>query len=1158
MATGGDGNNPFDFDVDFDKVQRRREQYLARKAAERGETLLSGMDATTTDDDNAGKESSSDGQAQQTANARLGKMTLGIKNFMNNARASQTGTDKDGKPLAEGVVGIYAGKKVTRWPYDDYHVVQQQFYQKLEEMGEGGIPTGASGDSAEEKTSTPTAAGLWQGILGGGAGAAASAASPSVASSTGTKALQRPADPPDIPTAVLGLPLSDFERKAEERAIAIVSTWLFDCGLIDELLVHGGMGKSTMQAVKTQNVSSTAAQSDNVSVPSQEGIEIGTFAHTPIEGPSKMDKEIAKLRGGTARQLALVNSRLNDGVAASGGEVQELVNAVNSTKDDLGRLRELSTYISNTGDVQSTRSQTFMLTRYPKLKKAINARRNLARCFRELDFYSQIPLTCDRLREELHSAEWTENEWSSLREVSREHVELEIFLVEAEAGMKKRIDEEAAENEKSQAGMPQDPRRSSIARGNDSYQRHNSFIPKGGITNYGEVDHFLHEHVKNVWELGDEIRMRIMSGIGSAFELAMNNPAGLVALIEAVEVYETANEEYKTVHGEEAGSSQTLRFTDMRASALKQMYQDFELRGLEVFREVHEAARDRGADDDEEAANDYFNAILRASNGLTSEITFVQNQMSPCFPEYWALEMLWSTCVAHVCSKQILDQIGGTEGHKLPDLSVTQLLDLVAWIETFRSTIEESFPNIGEHISKKTYFDKPPALLQEDNRNVDMDVAKDSLAWANNMLWEVHDLAKDEFLFRTKEQTNEWFDNVYEADHTKSQTSEGRLITSLSEDVYSVAGVQLRTIRERLTRRSEALVQSVGIIFKCLYEKQIAYRNNFLQDFETCCAAANDFIRMSEQCEEMIADLVAECNLDQAASDQLDEQSSVLLGLYSGDAVFAAQKVHLYIFEPIDEAISQELFSEEWLNELTGNELALTLVKTLEDFMGDLQEFVDELMVGKTLDALVTATIIFYIKCLLKKSADHKNNKESLWSDNARALERMKGDIDTMRGYFEDLEDAYPALKRAVPHQFEILDTVHELLSIAAGLSSSSDRDFVIVLQKRIRNIPITKLVVGDLWHLVNPAGEKAIYEKIDVMETELNAVAPNDPEAFDIALARQTVPGLRLDQELARLCDENKRSRPGLSRTATEQGQIMLSKFRETWQNVVEEFNEK
>ena len=54
--------------------------------------------------------------------------------------------------------------------------------------------------------------------------------------------------------------------------------------------------------------------------------------------------------------------------------------------------------------------------------------------------------------------------------------------------------------------------------------------------------------VENVWELGDEIRLRIMSGIGTAFDLAINNPAGMVALVEAVELYETANEEYKNVH----------------------------------------------------------------------------------------------------------------------------------------------------------------------------------------------------------------------------------------------------------------------------------------------------------------------------------------------------------------------------------------------------------------------------------------------------------------------------------------------------------------------------------------------------------------------------------------------------------------------------------
>lgn len=629
-------SNPFDFDVDFDKVAKRREQYLARKAAERGETLLQGMDAdgdgpdgdnnnnnaTTNNNDGSGGDGGGQGQA-------LRQMTRGLQFLMtkgNNAAANIrvsginvggiAGIGDNTSNLEPGVVGVFGGKKVMRWPYDDYHVVQQQYYMKLDELEQQQRQDGNN----EEKDSTVSSlsgigsSGVGVGVTGlgsfmqgiGGVGRTGKNASGSSTGSTKTTAtLQRPADPPDIPTAVLGLPLSDFESKAEERAIAIVSTWLFDCGLIDELLIHGGMGKSTMQAVKTSDVSNTAANSithashnDSSSVPSQEGIEIGTYGHV-IEGPSKMDKEIAKLRGGTARQLALVNARLNDGVAASGGEVQELVNAVNSTKDDLGRLRELSTYISITGDAQqSARSQTFMLTRYPKLKKAINARRNLARCFRELDFYSQIPLTCDRLREELHEAEWTESEWSSLREVSREHVELEIFLVEAEAGMKKRIDEEAAENQRESnnaigggGGMgASDNRRSSLMSGAGGQQNRSSslYMGNGLPHNYDEVDTFLHEHVKNVWELGDEIRLRIMSGIGGAFELAMNNPAGLVALVEAVEVYETANEEYKTVHGMEAGLNQNLRFTDMRASALKQMYQDFELRGLEVFREVHE------------------------------------------------------------------------------------------------------------------------------------------------------------------------------------------------------------------------------------------------------------------------------------------------------------------------------------------------------------------------------------------------------------------------------------------------------------------------------------------------------------------------------------------------------------------------------------------
>ena len=431
-----------------------------------------------------------------------------------------------------------------------------------------------------------------------------------------------------------------------------------------------------------------------------------------------------------------------------------MVNAVVITKDDIGRLRELSTYVSNANDVADT--SQFMLTKYPKLKQAINARRNLARCFRELDFFAQIPSTCDRLREELHAGEWTVHEWSSLRSVAREHVELEIFLVEAEAGMKKRLNEE--ESEFNKESMANKNRRASSSFGRNAFQQSGM---SNMATNNSLIDRFLEEHVQNVWELGDEIRLRLMSGISTAYNLAMSNPAGMVALVEAVEVYETANADYKAVHGEEAGKrNQKLGFTDMRAAALAELYRDFENRGLEVFCDSTTQAADVAEED--EAANKQFSAVLRASNELTSEIGIVKGHMAPCFPPNWNIAVLWTTCAAHLCSTNILQQIGGPDGQKLPDLTVTQLLDLVAWVENFREIIQESFPQIGSISSKRTYLHQPPKLLQENSKTIDIDLAQDSLAWVNNTLWDVHDLAKDEFLLRTTEQTEAWLDNVYE------------------------------------------------------------------------------------------------------------------------------------------------------------------------------------------------------------------------------------------------------------------------------------------------------------------------------------------------------------------------------------------------------------
>lgn len=466
---------------------------------------------------------------------------------------------------------------VTPWPFDSYHEVQEQLYEELAsraaseysvlDRGGGGYLSGSGvkdekkDDRRKIKTQGAPGGGRTSNRWGGGSGGMVVGGRHGAAESS--KYYERPEELPSIKEAVNDLALVDFEKKAEERAVNIVSTWLFDAGLIDEILVNGATGPQQQQQAQTQRTNSQShhyamkmrQSSSGASVMSEktsEGQEIGAHGFlVGVEGAElKMDKETNKLRAMIQRDLSIINARLNDGVAASGLEVQELVNSVATAKDDIGRLRELTTYISDGQTFASNRDE-FLLAKYPYLRKAINARRNINRFFRELEFFSHIPSTCERLRDDLHSGEWTDEEWSTIRNVSMEHVELEVMLVEAENTM------------------------------------------KGGLHHFNDatVDTFLEAHVQNVWELGDEIRMRIISGIGSAFELSINNPAGMVALVEAVEVYERAAETFEKKRSSNDAGGNRLRFTNMRAAALEQLYQDFELRGVDMFRGVHEHVR---------------------------------------------------------------------------------------------------------------------------------------------------------------------------------------------------------------------------------------------------------------------------------------------------------------------------------------------------------------------------------------------------------------------------------------------------------------------------------------------------------------------------------------------------------------------------------------
>ena len=637
--------------------------------------------------------------------------------------------------------------------------------------------------------------------------------------------------------------------------------------------------------------------------------------------------------------------------------------------------------------------------------------------------------------------------------------------------------------------------------------------------------------------------MRILSGIGSSFDLALNNPAGMVALVEAVEVYERAAEQYNQLYKDEAledgagggrgggaDDKQRLQFTDMRAAALAQIYEDFELRGLEVFRTIHMQAADTA--DENGAVASQFSAVLRAARELVAEIDLVKNVIAPCFAPHWAVEVLWSSCVAHVCSNQILQLIGGQEGNNLPELEVTQLLDLLAWVEFFRDTIEETFPKISEMHAKKTYLDTRPDLFAGDKKQVDMESATDSLAWVNNMLWEVHNLSQSEFFNRTRTQTEEWLNNAYEAVLQAvpkwQQNQEGRIITSLCVDVFTLVSVRLRTIQDRLSKKSEVLALTVVIVFNVLRSTQNHRRDSFLQgDLEACCAAANDFTSMSEKCEEMLQNLLDDHAFSENSVMLVEASSSELLAAYSSDAVYAAQYLHIYIFEDIQVSIGDGPFCNEWVDGLTQNDLALTITKTLDDFMGDLVVYIDEFMLKKSVDALVSASVIFYVKCLLLKADKHNSNKQSCFSDNKKALDRISKDIGVMREYFDGLVTDMPALGKVIEHEFEILTTIHELMSIAADVSVSEVSDFILVLHKRVRDVEFTKRCVADLWHLVAPTNERVIWEAMELMEEQLLAVAPHDESLARSARSRSQVPGLRLDVMMYEVFSKGKRKRP-------------------------------
>lgn len=433
-------------------------------------------------------------------------------------------------------------------------------------------------------------------------------------------------------------------------------------------------------------------------------------------------------------------------------------------------------------------------------------------------------------------------------------------------------------------------------------------------------------------------------------------------------------------------------------------------------------------------------------------------------------------------------------------------------------------------------------------------------------------LKQEDFIARFREHASVCLCNAYITKHFLHHHSNGTITSSLCEDVHSLVDGQLNVLHDYLDSLGmlaclssfDTLTEALHCILRNLWYKQIHFRNQFLDDFEGCCAAANDFFRMMERTEDLVSKirlqyphLLLSEDVNSGHKTDHEREASDLLSLYAADAVYAAQMSHSFVLEAIDDSsIEIELFDRDWEDRYTHNEIAQSFVRILENHLLDLQHSLcNDLLYKKAVDAIVKVSVLFYIRSLIRKAQRLRrrwrrstNTKQAEFFQGepcslpfchpARAVLRIHGDIQVIKKFFRGMVPSMPALGRVIEKEFSVLVAVHEFLSIAAGVSfNHSLSDFIFILHKRTGgDMDITRLLLCDLWFLVSPTTEKCtalssfFSMENDLRELKARCCIENEgTDAVNRFSDHHQVPGLSIGIMLTQIYakDQRLRSRP-------------------------------
>lgn len=386
----------------------------------------------------------------------------------------------------------------------------------------------------------------------------------------------------------------------------------------------------------------------------------------------------------------------------------------------------------------------------------------------------------------------------------------------------------------------------------------------------------------------------------------------------------------------------------------------------------------------------------------------------------------------------------------------------------------------------------------------------------------------------------------------------------LSQSVFAVIDDEFDTLDQFLLTHPHCQIQPLVLnVVRCILENlkkaQRELRDFLLGDLQSCCRASHEFLTLMERTEEMVLSARSKYSLrsnqHQRQKDSnkslpekreeeeedgnrdkkcgeffvLDNNVDGILSLFCLDAVFSARMAHTFVLGNISGSIERGLFTRQWEEYQEGrgvNTVAAVslLIQAVEQQMPDLELFLDnDFLLKKAIDALVSATVILYVRCLVSKAQQRRwrSKSVSIFSDPVRAVARMRADVVSLRSYFTKLVPKMPALLRVVDMEFSFLWAMWEMMAFASGTTSIKVMDSFHTIHRRIGNMDLTSRLVCDLWYVASPSKAHVTWKSLPPSS---NGETPSSNGGKIPSSTKSDLMELRLDNTLMSLYGDDVR----------------------------------